>query len=304
MKLWILLLCGCTTIAAGGQGTDGGAGDDPLAIPDEAPAGSLDQIHRQIFAKSCAGQPGLCHAGQFPPSLATPATAYTTIVRRPATEREHALRVAPGDPDASLFIDKLRGRNVATRMPLGAEPLPEAEIALIETWIRDGALRRPGAAPAPTLNNPPSPPEIAVFDATGKRLDTTGPFRVAVGDELIFRQSVRDFETADSDIPGAVFTLNTIDGQTVILTPGADDPTLGTATYDPMAPMGTGDRLDWQYTWLVPDTVSLRDPGGMFVTSRPSSGLILSLAASYLDSLPFETAILAVSERPGLLVIE
>ena len=60
----------------------------------------------------------------------TPAMTYAYLVERPGLEKDNLLRVKPGDPAASLLIDKLRDRNgVATQMPLGAEPLPEADIA-------------------------------------------------------------------------------------------------------------------------------------------------------------------------------
>src|SRR5262249_36552148 len=158
-----------------------------------------------------AGQPGLCHNGQFEPNLSTPALAYENLVLRPSLEHKKQLRAAPGNPEKSLIIDKLRNRGVISRMPLGAEPLAEDEIAAIEKWITDGALRRPGADSAPTLNNPPDEPLIGVFDAMGTRLDATGPFTVGPSTTLTFRQSVNDFETDDAAIPFAGFLLQTVD---------------------------------------------------------------------------------------------
>ena len=45
--------------------------------------------------------------------------------------------VVPGDPDASKLVHMLRG-DETERMPPDA-PLPDADIELIERWIRAGA---------------------------------------------------------------------------------------------------------------------------------------------------------------------
>ena len=46
--------------------------------------------------------------------------------------------VLPGKPDESLIIRKLRGQEGA-RMPMGRPELPEAQIQLVATWIKEGA---------------------------------------------------------------------------------------------------------------------------------------------------------------------
>ena len=46
--------------------------------------------------------------------------------------------VVPGKPDESLIIRKLRGQEGA-RMPMGRPELPEAQIQLVATWIKEGA---------------------------------------------------------------------------------------------------------------------------------------------------------------------
>ena len=47
--------------------------------------------------------------------------------------------IVPGDPGASEIMRRVRETNPAKRMPLGQKPLPEEEIAALETWIRSGA---------------------------------------------------------------------------------------------------------------------------------------------------------------------
>lgn len=46
--------------------------------------------------------------------------------------------IVPGKPDESLIIRKLRGMEGA-RMPMGRPELPEAQIQLVATWIKEGA---------------------------------------------------------------------------------------------------------------------------------------------------------------------
>jgi len=275
---------------------DGPAEVDPLAsITSEATAGSLDDLYERIIAPRCSGQPGLCHNGQFEPNLSTPGLAYAYLVNRPGIEKADRLRVKPGDPAGSLFIDKIRNRNgVATQMPLGAEPLAEDEIAELEAWIDGGALRSPGADPAPVLNNPPRRPEIAIFDNTGTRLDGTGPVEVTIGSTLVLRHSVQDFETADSAIPFAAVVLSTGDGNDVVLAPGASgNEQLGMTTFDPAAPDGKGDKLNYKLAWTVPAQLPTRDAATGALGSRPAGNTTLSLLALYIDGA-----------MPGIVAVE
>ena len=47
--------------------------------------------------------------------------------------------VYPGDSAASKLIQKLKGTS-GTQMPQNEDPLDQATINLIETWIDEGAL--------------------------------------------------------------------------------------------------------------------------------------------------------------------
>lgn len=141
-----LAACG-SELDVDGDHVDASVDPDPLAVDRPPAPGSFDELHRTIIAPRCSGQPGLCHNGQFEPNLSTPGNAYAYLVNRPSLEKPTLVRVKPGDAAGSVLIDKLRGRDVATRMPLGADPLLEAEIAAVEAWIEGGALREPGASP-------------------------------------------------------------------------------------------------------------------------------------------------------------
>jgi hypothetical protein len=288
-------------VDAGGSGVDAGNEDDPLALSEEVEPGSLDQLHREVVARRCSGQPGLCHNGQFEPNLSTPALFYEYTVGRPALEKSDRLRVVPGDPEASFLVDKLRNRDVSTQMPLGAEPLAEEEIALIEAWISDGALRRPGAEPAPKLNNPPRAPEIAVFDAAGERLDGAGPFSIAPGSALTLRHSVSDFETGDDEIAFGAFLLQTGDGRQAVLAPDSDDPGVGPSQPDPEGPMGSGDQLNRRLDLTVGDDIDLIDEAGEIATET-SSGLSFTILAVYVDEA--EGGIAALTISPFTMEVE
>jgi hypothetical protein len=293
--LAILALGACDgTIDAGGGGVDAGADDDPLAVPDDSIPGSLDDLHRTVIAERCSGQPGLCHNGQFEPNLSSPALTYAYLVNRPALEEPGKLRVEPGNPDASFLIDKLRDRNVSTQMPLGADPLREDEIAAIEAWIETGALREPGAEPAPVLNNPPHEPEVGIYDLDGNRLDSPGGYGVAIGSTIVIRHSVRDFETADPDMAFAVVVLTTAQGDIVLRPSETMDPQLAPTTYDPTGPMGATDTLNYEFEFTIPATITVRDGATGDQTDVPAAGLSVTPAALYFDELPPE-GILAFS---------
>lgn len=300
----LLLSAGCEqAIEPGGGGTTTGADDDPLAVSDPAPPGSLDALHKDIVLKSCAAQPGLCHHGQFEPNLSTPALMYENLVLKPGIEHDKEYRIEPGAPDKSLVVDKLRNKNVLSQMPLGAEPLPEDEIKAIEKWILDGALRRPGAEPTPKLNNPPAEPEIAIFDDQGNRLDKAGTFSVAAGTKLVLRHSAQDFETDDAAIPYAAFLIQLPDGRSLKLsdTPGSE--TTAVTTYEMSgAPQGKGDVLDFRVDWTVPATATIIGKDGS-QTQESLAGVSLTLLCFYIDSVEPKEGMLTFSISPGLVQV-
>jgi hypothetical protein len=288
-----LVACGSDDRTTGD--VDGGVDPDPLQITSTAAPGSLDDLHERIIAKRCSGQPGLCHNGQFEPNLSTPALTYAYLVNRPGIEKATRLRVKPGSAADSLFIDKVRNRNgVATQMPLGAEPMEEAEIKELEAWIDAGALRAPGAEPAPNLNNPPKRPQIGIFNASGTRLDGTGPVAVNAGTTLTLRHTVADFETADPAIPFSAVILQIADGRQVVLDAAAQDPHVGPTTYDAAGPQAQGDVFNYKRAWTIPSTLSLRNPDTGAITTAPAAGQTVSIIAVYIDGLPNQGGIVAL----------
>jgi hypothetical protein len=292
---------GCGTDEPPPTGPDTEADPDPLDVHTTPAPGSLDDIYDRVIAKRCSGQPGLCHNGQFEPNLSTPGLTYAYLVNRPAIEKPALLRVRPGDASRSLFIDKIRNRNgVATQMPLGAEPLEEADVAALEKWINDGALRTPTSAPAPVLNNPPRRPQIAIFNGT-TRLDGAGPINVTAGTTLTLRHTVQDFETPDASIPFAAVILQAADGRNVVITTGTD-PHVGPTTYDPAGPMGQGDQLNYRRSWTIGPTIELYNPQTKVRQSVPASGQALTVLAVYIDSTT--QGIVALDSSPSTIQIQ
>jgi hypothetical protein len=259
---------------------------DTLAVSEAVVPGTLDDLHRNVVLKSCAAQPGLCHSGQFEPNMSTPALFYANVVGHPGLEHDKEMRVAPGDPDHSLLVDKLLYRHVISRMPLGAAPLSKDDLALVEKWITGGALRRPGDKAATALNHPPAEPVVGVFDGAGKRLDGAGPIEIAPGDALVLRTTVEDFETPDDEMPFVGFELETDDGSFVLLDPSqGENGIVGYGAYDAHGPAGEGDVFDYAMPFSVTDTVTLVDSAGQ-MKEVPAAGLRLTVIAFYGDALP------------------
>ena len=115
---------------------------------DQGPPGAettFRSLSQRIFIPRCAVSS--CHAGSpppFAPMSLEEGQAYASLVGAPSKEAPSLQRVMPGRPDQSYLMYKLRGtagnvNGLATRMPLGKEPLTEAELADIEGWIAGGA---------------------------------------------------------------------------------------------------------------------------------------------------------------------
>lgn len=309
----LLVLAGLTAwgpLACGSDPTVGGTAraaeddDDPLALSEELVPGTLDELHARIIQPGCAGQPGLCHFGQFEPNLSTPALTYLNLARRPSLERTKQLRVAPGEAVQSLLVDKLRNHDVISQMPLGAAPLAEADIQAIEAWIDGGALRRPGEPDAPVLNNPPAPPALALFDGAGVRLDATGPATVPVGATVTFRQTVEDFEVEDADMPFVVVVANLADGRNVLFSPElASGAETAICSYDAAGPALGGDVLAWKYDFTIPDPLDVLAPVSGVRSQIPAAGQTLSLIAAYVDGDLAQGGYLTYAIFPNWLVI-
>ncbi len=111
--------------------TTAGSGPDPISFINEV---------QPIFTANCALSG--CHAGTSPASgLNLSSNAYSRIVNVSSGQRSSLFLIKPLDPDNSYLIHKIKGNDISgSRMPFGRPPLTVDVIALIENWIRQGAL--------------------------------------------------------------------------------------------------------------------------------------------------------------------
>ena len=138
----VLVSLGCagdgTGLDASGNPLGPGGGSVDTAV-------SLSRNVQPVFTASCAFSG--CHAGSSPAAALnlSQGRTFANTVNRPSQEVPALMRVRPSQPDSSYLIMKLEGTagsagGVATRMPLGGNPLPAAQIDLIRRWILAGAL--------------------------------------------------------------------------------------------------------------------------------------------------------------------
>ncbi len=117
---------------------------DPLADEEPPPSGDdvkFSTIQTTVFNTSCALSG--CHTGTFPPQGLdlSEGQAYANLVNVNSQEEPTLKRIEPGDPDKSYLFLKITGAPGIRggRMPLGRDPLSDAQIDLIRQWIEEGA---------------------------------------------------------------------------------------------------------------------------------------------------------------------
>jgi len=141
--LFVSLLSLATAGAAGLAGVSARAAEPPAG-----PAAVSFAAVAAILERACIH----CHGGDRPvEGLAL--DSHGAILKGGA----RGPVVVAGQPDKSALVARLRG-TTEPRMPFDGDPLPQAEIQLVEEWIRAGA---PGPEPVPA----PKPPAIPVAPA-------------------------------------------------------------------------------------------------------------------------------------------
>lgn len=114
-----------------------------------------------ILAKKCYS----CHG----PDEAESGLRFTSreAALAEAESGEHA--IVPGDIESSSLIHRIRTDDEFERMPPEGDPLSEAEIALMEAWIEQGAEWKKHWAFEPLTH--PEPPEVAAQDWQSNPVD-------------------------------------------------------------------------------------------------------------------------------------
>lgn len=113
----------------------GGPGGEPID-----PTATFTRVQNEIFTPTC-GALG-CHdpLGRQQGLILTAGRAYADIVNVPSTEIASLKLVTPGDPNNSYLFRKITGAGITgDRMPQGGPFLNDAQIKLVNDWIRRGA---------------------------------------------------------------------------------------------------------------------------------------------------------------------
>jgi hypothetical protein len=140
--------------AGAGANTMAGRGAAAASRPQATFAPTFSAVFKEILANNNAGNCGFgaCHGsaagaenGNLQLLRNDPAAAYQALVSVTSVSAScmGMTLVAPGDPRSSLLVLKLRATPpCGAQMPIPpvAQPLSEAQIQQIETWIMNGAL--------------------------------------------------------------------------------------------------------------------------------------------------------------------
>ena len=129
-----------------GDGVAGGDFEALFSLSTATLSPTLGAIQASVFGPTCSTS--LCHSGTggvLPGvmDLTTASASFASLVSVFSIEQPQLFRVAPGDPDMSYLVHKIKGIAPLpdnARMPLGGAPLDPAVIANIELWITNGAM--------------------------------------------------------------------------------------------------------------------------------------------------------------------
>ncbi|MBD3378466.1 hypothetical protein GF406_25790 [candidate division KSB1 bacterium] len=104
---------------------------------------------REIFRINCALVG--CHTGSDPQQNMSldPQDFVANTVQQSSQERPQYLRIAPGKPDSSYLVMKIRGSEAiqGEQMPLGEQTLSQQEITTIIAWIQSLGEIEPKSKP-------------------------------------------------------------------------------------------------------------------------------------------------------------
>lgn len=117
----------------------------PLYVPKPAPTDPtqpMDTVHFSsevlpIFESHC----WVCHPPMGNGMDLSPTNAYNELVNVTSANWAPAVRVVPGDPDASVLWHKVTfSEAYGLGMPPSGTPLSSEELATIREWIEQGAM--------------------------------------------------------------------------------------------------------------------------------------------------------------------
>jgi hypothetical protein len=189
---------------------------------------TLSAIRNDIFEKSCAF--GSCHSGASAPAklqLSGEGICHALVLHT-SCEFPGKMLVTPGKPEDSFLLDKVRGTATGTpqpdcantneRMPLGATPLTNDQIAQIEDWIKNGASCGDGGGDAGvdamTDSNMGPPAKVTAVDATATKIQAGDMTHIVVSLEHAAPSGGQmiDIDVADDTALGAPSVVSVPEG--------------------------------------------------------------------------------------------
>jgi Carboxypeptidase regulatory-like domain len=131
-----------------------------------------------------------CHPGVNPSLDLRADVSYDNLVGVEALLDPTLYRVVAGDPAKSFLYLKLGGDPVVadipaigTRMPPGAPPIDQADLALVRDWILDGAKGVDGETGGPEVTTPGTPPPLVGDTELASKQTGTGSITGTVIDQ-------------------------------------------------------------------------------------------------------------------------
>ncbi len=238
----------------------------------------FDAEIQPIFTASCVG----CHGNSGGLSLAS-GSAEANLVDVVSTNYAPALRVASGDPAASVLYNKVAGTGVHGQiMPVGGT-LTTEQIALISDWITELGAVTPltiaearllpdgtptiiqGIVTATTWGTSGSSTQAAIQDDTGGMVIYAGGFDagLAVGDEVIVSGAIDIYGGLIEIAPSAPTDIE-------LLSSGNDLPEIQVLTRDEIATNG----VTYESEYVRIDSVTI--VSGTWPTGTSSVNLTIS----------------------------
>jgi len=149
----------------------GCGGEEETATTEDV---TYEQVQGVFEKYGCAG----CHPGSVPALDLTEGRSYSKLVGVRAVLDPTLYRVVAGDPGRSFLYLKLGGDPpvadipaIGIRMPPDAPPIDPADLALVKSWILQGAKDVDGQTKGPVVVTPGSAPTgldvAAATEATG-----------------------------------------------------------------------------------------------------------------------------------------
>jgi len=129
------LLAGCPTNPPPGDGDS----CSPQADGGATTVSYANDIVPILTAGNCLTS--ACHGGTIPSGDYDMRTYQSLFVAGESARELDVCEIVRGDPESSFLFEKISSNNPRRGLPMPQErePLTDAEIALIETWIREGA---------------------------------------------------------------------------------------------------------------------------------------------------------------------